>query len=87
MAKNAETNNTIELTTEEFLNEPVMVQLVKDTDKYRHDVEIGVNGYKYIIQRGVPVSVPRKVAMILENAYRQQILSASVIEDAVKSSR
>ena len=50
----------------------VTVTLFKDSDKYKDDVTIGVNGKFWKIQRGVPVTVPRYVADVLDAHMRAE---------------
>lgn len=57
---------------EKYYNEPVPVMLIKDNAKYKDDVTVTVNGVNYQIQRGVRVSVPRKVALVLERSRIQE---------------
>ena len=58
---------------EEHLNEPVTIQLFKDGNKYKDDVFVGWNDRNFLIQRGVPVTVPRGVAQILQESQAQDI--------------
>lgn len=59
---------------------PVTIKLFKDNDKYKDDVQVAVNGKMYVIQRGVPVTVPQKVAWALEAQARQDEKTAAMIE-------
>lgn len=54
-----------------YLNEKVPFYAFRDNDKYKDDIHVGVNGYNYVIQRGVTVMIPRFVKNILEDAERQ----------------
>lgn len=58
----------------------VTIKLFKDNDKYKDDVQVAVNGKMYVIQRGVPVTVPQKVAWALEAQARQDEKTAVMIE-------
>lgn len=71
-------NEEKELDPAQFLEELVQVQLIKDNDKYKDDVVLGLNGEKIMIKRGVPVSIKRKFALILESSYRQQMIAADL---------
>ena len=53
------------------LNEPVTIQLFKDGNKYKDDVFVGWNDRNFLIQRGVPVTVPLGVALILQEQQEQ----------------
>ncbi len=72
--------NTVNL--EKFYDEPVSVMLIKDNSKYKDDVTVTVNGTNKL-QRGVNVSVPRKVALVLERSRKQE-LAAQVYMDSLK---
>lgn len=56
--------------------ERVTIELFKDSDKYRDDLVVGVNGKYYQIQRGIPVSVPRSVAEVIANSKAQDSAAA-----------
>lgn len=68
---------------EKYYNEPVPVMLIKDNAKYKDDVTVTVNGVNYQIKRGVQVTVPRKVAMVLERAKEQEA-EAQAYMDSLK---
>lgn len=67
----------------DYYNEPVPVMLIKDNAKYKDDLTVTVNGTNYQIQRGVQVTVPRKVALALERS-RNQELEAQAYMDSLK---
>jgi len=78
-----EPKNALELLSKEqraFIEEKVPVQLIKDNNKYKFDVTVVWNGKNYQIQRGKVVNVPRGVALILEQSYRQQIVAMELQE-------
>lgn len=81
MTKATTKQNTVAL--EKFYEEPVPVMLIKDNAKYKDDVTVTVNGVNYQIQRGVQVSVPRKVALVLERSHLQE-LDAQAYMDSLK---
>ncbi len=62
------------------LEELVPVQLFKDKNKYKDDVFIAINGQRVQIQRGVPVMLPKKYAMVLERSMVQDAETADLIE-------
>lgn len=62
------------------LEEPVQIQLFKDANKYKDDVFVGWNGRNFLIQRGVPVTVPRGVAEILQQSQAQDMEAAAYAE-------
>lgn len=57
------------------LEEKVLIQLPKDNDNYKDDVVVQINGKTWLIQRGVQVAVPRKVANILAQSQHQLLLA------------
>lgn len=63
-----------------FYEESVPVMLIKDNAKYKDDVTVTVNGINYQIQRGVQVSVPRKVALVLERSHMQELDAQAYME-------
>ncbi len=81
MTKATAKQNTAAL--EKFYEEPVPVMLIKDNAKYKDDVTVTVNGINYQIQRGVQVSVPRKVALVRERSHLQE-LDAQAYMDSLK---
>ena len=60
----------------------VVIRLFKDSHRYSEPVFVGVNGETYLVQRGVPVEVPKAVAEVLqhseemENAAMEKITAA-----------
>lgn len=62
------------------LNDPVTIQIFKDGNKYKDDVFVGVNGKTFLIQRGVPVTVPRYVANVLQESQAQDLEAAAYAE-------
>lgn len=65
---------------DEWLNQRVTVKLMKDSERYKDDVFVGVNGKGWLIKRGVPVQIPRYVAMALEDSLAQDEQTAMLIE-------
>lgn len=61
-------------------DELVTIKLFKDSKDYKDDVFVGCNGVGYLIRRGEAVQVPRKVAEILENSERQDVMAARLTE-------
>lgn len=57
------------------------IKLVKDNDRYKDDLFVGVNGHRYNIQRGVYVNVPRCVADVIEKSQIQDVKVAEMIEE------
>ena len=48
------------------------------------DVFVSVNGYKYLIQRGKEVEVPRFVAEVLKNSENQKAATYRMMEEMQK---
>lgn len=59
-----------------FLNEKINIQLIKDNDNYKDDVTVCINGKVWQLQRGVPLQVPRRVAIQLAQASHQESIAA-----------
>lgn len=70
---------------EQYLEQLVQVQLIKDNERYKDDVVIGINGHNTIIKRGIPVMIKRKIALILESSYRQQMIAADLQSEYAES--
>lgn len=68
---------------DEWLNQRVTVKLMKDSERYKDDVFVGVNGKGWLIKRGVPVQIPRYVAMALEDSLAQDEQTAMLIEKKI----
>lgn len=71
-----------EKTTKAILDaeEKVEIRLFKDNDQYKDDLVVGINGYMYKIQRGVPVLVPKSVAEAVRNSEMQDQAAADMME-------
>ena len=65
---------------EEYMNEYVTVRLFRDSNKYKDDVFVAVNGECCLIKRGYPVEIKRKFAMTLDNSAAQDENSAIYTE-------
>lgn len=61
------------------LQELIDIQLFKDSRRYKEDLKVFVNGRNWVIQRGVPVKVPRYVAMVIQQSQRQDQASDNMI--------
>lgn len=72
---------------EERLNDPVTIQLFKDGNKYKDDVFVGWNDRNFLIQRGVPVTVPLGVALILQEQQEQDNRAAAYQEQQQREFR
>ena len=69
------------------LEDPVTIQLFKDGNKYKDDVFVGWNDRNFLIQRGVPVTVPRGVAEILQQSQEQDFRAAAYAEQQQREFR
>lgn len=67
------------------MTETVSVTLPRATGKEENFVFVGFNGRGYNILRGEPVSVPRPVAEILDEAERQQLRQEQFIRRQLES--
>lgn len=61
-----------------YLEEYVMVQLFKDGARYKDDVYVAVNGENCVIQRGKPVKIKRKFALVLEQSQIQDTYATEI---------
>ena len=52
----------------------------KDSDRYKDDIIVAVNGRVWRIQRGEHVKIPRYVYEVLANSQRQDTYTANLIE-------
>ena len=62
------------------LEEYVTVKLFKDSNKYKDDVYVSVNGQNCVIQRGKEVKIKRKFANVLEQSLKQDEYAVSYSE-------
>lgn len=65
--------------SEKWLEEKVQITLFKDGEKYKDDVDVIINGKITRIQRGIPVKVPRKIALQLELSGQQDAAATQYI--------
>lgn len=77
---NTTDNTNIEKELESFYMEPVPLMLVKDKSRKKDDLTVTVNGVNYQIKRGVPVTVPRCVALAVERSHKQELAAEEYIE-------
>lgn len=68
-------------TTQNDLNEKIEITLFKDNDQYKDDVHVIINSNVFVIKRGVPVMVPRYVAIALEDSKKQEQYASSYINE------
>ena len=59
-----------------YYNELVKVKLFKDSDKYRDDLFVAVNGKGMIVPRGKEVEIPRKYAIAIAHSEAQDSFAA-----------
>jgi len=60
--------------------ELVTIQLFKDSERYKDDVDVAVNGRLFRIKRGEPVKVPAYIAKVLEQSMKQDAATAIMID-------
>lgn len=58
----------------------VPIMLIKDNGKYKSDLFVSVNGYRYLIPRGVEVKVPRFIFVALMESMSQDRIAAEFID-------
>lgn len=66
------------------IHDLVELQLFKDNRRYKDDVKVFVNGRNWVIQRGVPVKVPRYVANVIHRSQKQDMASDAMIMNLVE---
>ena len=66
----------LEAIANDWLEEPVTIQLFKDGKDYKDDLFISVNNKRWQIKRGLPVTVPRKVMLLIADSEIQSIKAA-----------
>lgn len=64
-----------------YMEELVSVKLFKDSERYKDDVFVAVNGEGCLIQRGKTVRIKRKFAEALKNSERQDVYAANIEDD------
>lgn len=60
--------------------EMVEFKAFKDGGKYKDDIFVSVNGKRYIIKRGVLVTIPKSVYEVLMNSLEQDQVAANLME-------
>ena len=64
--------NTKQKSANEALQEMVTVTLYEDNMEFKDDAVVIINGKTWLIARGVPVQVPRYVALAIQNSVDQR---------------
>jgi len=72
--------NVPDTTIMEYLNERVPFFAMRDEEKYKDDIVVGINGKNFVIQRGKHVMIPRYVHDAIMNSYSQEFASAMANE-------
>lgn len=63
-----------------YWREKVPFKAFKDNGRYKDDLDVGYNGKRYVIKRGVEVMIPRAVAEILYQSMEQDQRAAEYME-------
>ena len=63
----------------DWLNEEVTIRLFKDSDRYKDDLTIGINGRLVKIRRGETVRIKRKYCMLIDESMRQDEKTAEMM--------
>ena len=66
--------------TSDWLNEEVPCRLFKDSDRYKDDVTVGINGKLVKVHRGEIVKIKRKYLMLIEDSKRQDEKTAAMMD-------
>lgn len=80
VAETVETTETTESCTG-ATDDMVWIEIFKDTDRYKDDVVVSLNGKLYVIKRGVRVKVPKAVKEILDHSREQDQQTALLQEE------
>lgn len=64
----------------DWLNEEVPCRLFKDSDRYKDDVTVGINGKLVKVRRGEIVKIKRKYLMLIEDSKRQDEKTAAMMD-------
>lgn len=78
-AEPVEAAEAVQTEPENDPNELVPFYLFKDTDRYKDDVFVAVNGEGCLIKRGEKVMIKRKFAEVLEHSAEQDARTADLI--------
>ena len=78
--KQVQLEKRMQLAMEEAKADTVTIRLPILPNAEDNDVFVGVNGYKYLIQRGKDVEVPRFVAEVLNNSENQKAETYRMLE-------
>lgn len=80
--QNANTETAIDTAKElnDYYMEPIPMMLIKDKSKKKDDLTVTINGVNYQIKRGIPVTVPRCVALAVERSRKQEQEAEDYIE-------
>ena len=74
------TDKTKKKTISDPEEELVEINLFWDGDKYKDDYEVCINGERILIQRGIPVRIKRKFALVIEQQIAQDRNTARLIK-------
>lgn len=64
----------------------VKIRLFKDSNKYKNDQFVGVNGRTFQVKRGMEMEVPLCCASTLEDSQAQEIEAMRVMEELAEGS-
>ena len=72
--------SVVDTSKTDYLNERVAFIAMRDEEKYKDDIVVGINGKNFVIQRGKHVMIPRYVHDAIMNSYSQEFASAMANE-------
>lgn len=70
---------------QDSIYDEVELELFRDEHRYKDDVKVFVNGKNWVIQRGVPVKVPRYVAKVIARSQKQDRACSAMIMKLAES--
>lgn len=63
------------------------IKLFKDNGRYKGDMLVSVNGRRFLIQRGVEVTVPYPIAQVIRQSMRQDERAALLVSKLAGEAR
>lgn len=72
MATEKKSAEAVEEIAYDPMRDYVTITLPRATGDEAKEEFVGLNGKAYLIRKGIPVSVPRPVAQIIRESFRQQ---------------
>ena len=68
-------------------DENVTLKLFKDNGRYKGDMLVSVNGRRFLLQRGVEVTVPYSIAEVIRHSVKQDEQAAMLVSRLANEAR